>query len=67
MSIAAETVVGGIELTLQERTAAIASVRQLEHRVFVDGRPGAIDELNELRSSLGWLEIDMDGCWRWPS
>jgi hypothetical protein len=63
-------------LSTQEKTAAVARVRWLEHELFVDGHvrrrvskgtaQAIVDELNELRGSLGWLTIDLEGRWRWP-
>lgn len=65
-----------VGLKREKKTAAITRVRWLERDRF-DGGPmcrqlsggGAetvIAELNQLRSALGWLEIDVDGRWRWP-
>ena len=58
------------------KTAAVTKVRCLEHELFEDGHVRAgvtpktalevIDELNQLRAALGWLEVDLDGRWRWP-
>jgi hypothetical protein len=63
-------------LTGQEKTAAVTRVRWLEHQLFEDGQvrrritretaQAIVDELNELRTALGWLEIDLEGRWRWP-
>jgi hypothetical protein len=59
------------------KTAAVARVRYLEHEVF-DGRGRVrrgidraraeqlVTEINDLRDALGWLQIDLDGRWRWP-
>jgi hypothetical protein len=59
------------------KTAAVTKVRCLEHELFEDGHVRAgithknavevIDELNQLRAALGWLEVDLDGRWRWPN
>ena len=65
-----------VGLTREKKTEAITRVRWLERDLF-DGGPvgrqpsrGAADaviaELNQLRSALGWLQIDVDGRWRWP-
>jgi hypothetical protein len=65
-----------VGLTGPEKTAAITKVRCLEHDLF-DGdqlrrdisrrtAEAAIAELNQLRSALGWLEIDAEGHWCWP-
>jgi hypothetical protein len=73
MSTMTGTMVTAASLTSQERATAIALVRQLEHDLFDEGpaRPdltgyAAVDRLNELRTSLGWLEVDPNGRWRWP-
>jgi hypothetical protein len=61
-----------------EKTAAITKVRYLERELFDDNghirrgitRATAEDMvalINDLRHALGWLEIDIDGHWRWPS
>jgi hypothetical protein len=60
-----------------DKTAALTRVRYLERELFDDsghlrGRitPERADEtvalINHLRRALGWLEIDLDGQWRWP-
>jgi hypothetical protein len=66
-----------VRLTSQEKTTAVTRVRWLEQKLF-DGdghvrrqvkraQAGAIvAELNRLRATLGWLEIDLEGRWRWP-
>ena len=64
-------------LTSQEKTAAVARVRWLEQQLFDgdgqvrrrvsrDQAQTIVDELNELRATLGWLEVDLAGRWRWP-
>jgi hypothetical protein len=63
-------------LTSEEKTAAIARVRWLERDLFQDGQvrrrisrdtaEAVVAELNQLRASLGWLEVDLEGRWRWP-
>jgi hypothetical protein len=61
-----------------EKTAAVTKVRYLERGLFDDGgrirrgiTPACAEEtvalINELREALGWLEIDLDGRWRWPA
>jgi len=60
------------------KTAAVTRVRYLERQLFDDDgrrrrniKEPLVDELvgqiNELRQSLGWLEIDLHGQWRWPN
>jgi hypothetical protein len=66
--------------TLQptDKTAALTGVRYLERELFDDAghlRRGitaetandAIAFMNHLRRALGWLEVDLDGRWRWPA
>jgi hypothetical protein len=61
-----------------EKTAAAAKVRYLERELFDDGghirrgvTPARAAEIvaliNDLRHALGWLDIDLDGRWRWPA
>jgi hypothetical protein len=61
-----------------EKTAAVTRVRYLERELFDDGghvrrriSPARAEEtvaqINDLRQALGWLEIDLDGRWRWPA
>lgn len=61
-----------------EKTSAITRVRYLEQELFDDGghvrrrtnpakAEATVALINELRHALGWLEIDLDGRWRWPS
>ena len=70
------TSVAPMRMTPRQKVAAVAKVRCLEHTLF-DGdrvsrsltRRGAeaiVAEVNELRRALGWLEINLDGHWRWP-
>lgn len=77
MSITAGTMIREVALTVQERTAAIVLVRQLERELF-DERPArpdvtrsagqaSVEHLNQLRTTLGWLEVDPAGRWRWPA
>ncbi len=60
-----------------EKIALVARVRYLEGKTFDDGghiRRGVtrsvaertVEQINELRRALGWLEIDVDRQWRWP-
>jgi hypothetical protein len=53
-------------------------VRYLERELFDDSghirrgvTPARAEEIvaliNSLRQALGWLEIDLDGRWRWPA
>ena len=60
------------------KTAAVTRVRYLERQIFDDDgrrrrniKEPLVDELvgqiNQLRQSLGWLEIDLHGQWRWPN
>ena len=64
-------------LSPADKTATVTRVRCLERETFDDRgkiRRGmslaAVEELvaliNDLRRRLGWLEIDLDGRWRWP-
>jgi hypothetical protein len=66
-----------VRLTNQQKTAAVTRVRWLEQQLFdADGQvrrrvsrdqgQTIVDELNELRATLGWLEVDLAGRWRWP-
>jgi hypothetical protein len=61
-----------------DKTAALTRVRYLERQLFDDSgrlRRGITQEradetvavINHLRRALGWLEIDLDGQWRWPA
>ena len=61
-----------------QKTAAVTRVRCLERQLFDDDghrrrnvKRSVVDELvgqiNRLRDSLGWLEIDLHGQWRWPN
>jgi hypothetical protein len=65
-------------LATAEKTAAVTQVRYLEREFFDDN--GRIQRgvtraraqeivalINDLRRALGWLEIDLDGGWRWPA
>jgi hypothetical protein len=64
-------------LSNQEKTAAVTRVRWLEQQLFDgDGQvrrrvsqeqaQAIVGELNQLRATLGWLEVDLAGRWRWP-
>jgi hypothetical protein len=61
-----------------EKTLAITRVRYLEQELLDgDGHvrrrterakaEETVAQINELRQTLGWLEIDLEGRWRWPS
>jgi hypothetical protein len=61
-----------------DQAAAISRVQFLEQATFEDGghlRLGVdqataeltVAQINELRHSLGWLEIDLCGRWLWPA
>jgi hypothetical protein len=63
-------------MSRRQRVAAVSKVRCLEHQLF-DGervnrslsRQAAerlVVQINELRRLLGWLEVDVEGHWRWP-
>ena len=63
-------------LAPKEKAAAVTKVRCLDHELF-DGdhvsrelsreaAEAVMVELNQLRTSLGWLEVDVQGHWRWP-
>ncbi|HET6875071.1 MAG TPA: hypothetical protein VFH70_09845 [Acidimicrobiales bacterium] len=63
-------------MTAPQKVAAVAMVRCLE-RDLLDGdrvrRALSRDQaehlvirINDLRTALGWLEINLDGKWRWP-
>ncbi len=65
-------------LTGAEKSAAVTKVRYLERELFDDDghiRRGVIParaeriaaRINDLRRALGWLEIGLDGRWRWPA
>jgi hypothetical protein len=65
-------------LTGAEKTAAVTKVRFLERQLFDTGghirrgvSPARAEEMaaliNDLRQALGWLEIGLDGQWRWPA
>jgi hypothetical protein len=69
---------GGLTvLSAVQKTAAVTRVRYLEQRVFDEGgqvrkrlNRAVVEEtvarINDLRLALGWLEIGLDGRWRWP-
>jgi hypothetical protein len=61
-----------------EKTAAVAKVRYLERELFDDSghiRRGVTRAqaheiaalINDIRQALGWLQIGLDGRWRWPA
>ncbi len=60
-----------------EKTAAVANVRYLEQELFDHeghirrgvtraAAGNTVGQINDLRHKLGWLEIDLEGRWRWP-
>lgn len=63
-------------MTAAQKVAAVATVRCLEHDLFDGDRirralsrdqvEHLVVKINNLRAALGWLEIDLDGKWRWP-
>lgn len=63
-------------MTASQKVAAVAKVRCLEHDLFDGERvrrglsrqeaEAIVGQLNELRRALGWLEVDLEGHWRWP-
>jgi hypothetical protein len=71
MSVTGGILLGAAELRVEERTATPALVRALQHELFAGGSrqpgPAALQHLNDLRTALGWLEVDSSGEWRWPS
>ena len=70
------TSVSPANLDARQKVAAVAKVRCLEHDLFEGDRvsrslsrvaaKAMVAEINELRRALGWLEIDLNGQWRWP-
>ena len=63
-------------MTARQKVAAVAKVRCLEQDLFDGDRvrrdvsrdeaTEMVDSINQLRNALGWLEINLDGKWRWP-
>ena len=63
-------------MTPEQKVATVAKVRCLEHDLLEgesvrrslsrDEADMLIGEINGLRSALGWLELNVDGRWRWP-
>lgn len=63
-------------MTPRQKVAAVSKVRCLEHDLFEGERPrrelssdqvrDIVARINELRTALGWLEIDLDGQLLWP-
>jgi biopolymer transport protein ExbB/TolQ len=64
-------------MTPAEKTAAVAKVRYLEQELFDQeghirrgitraAAENTVEIVNGLRQRLGWLEIDLEGRWRWP-
>ena len=71
MGVTGGILLGAAEASVQERTPTVALVRALQHELFADGsgqpNAAALEHLNDLRTGLGWLEVDASGQWRWPS
>lgn len=63
-------------MTAPQKVAAVAKVRCLEHDLFDGDRvrralsrdqaEHLVAQINDLRTALGWLEVNVDGKWRWP-
>ena len=64
--------------TRADKTAAVTKLEYLERELFdSEGHirrgvtPARAEEIvsliNHLRQGLGWLEIGLDGRWRWPT
>jgi hypothetical protein len=64
-------------LSRAEKTTAVTRVRYLEGELFDDAgqirrrvtaaqAEEIVTQINDLRRALGWLEVDLDGQWRWP-
>jgi hypothetical protein len=70
------TSVSPMGLDPRQKVAAVAKVRCLEHDLLEgdrvsrllsrDAAEAIVSEINSLRRALGWLEIDVNGQWRWP-
>jgi hypothetical protein len=65
-------------LSRADKTAAVTKVRYLERELLDDDghiRRGVtlaraeeiVALINDLRQVLGWLQIDLEGRWRWPA
>jgi hypothetical protein len=65
-------------MTAATKTATITRVSCMEHDVFDESghvRRGfsrsevedTVAQVNDMRRALGWLEINLDGRWRWPA
>jgi hypothetical protein len=71
MGITGGLLLGAAELGGQESSATPALVRALQHELFADDSQqpsaAALAHLNDLRTALGWLEVDLSGQWRWPA
>ena len=62
-------------ITPRQKLAAISKVAYLEHslldgphvtrRLTRDDAEALVNQINELRRLLGWLEVDLDGRWVW--
>jgi hypothetical protein len=65
------SITGGLLVSVEERTATPALVRARQRELLAAGSqqvsPAALEHLNNLRTALGWLEVDSIGQWRWPS
>ena len=69
MSVTGGMLLGAAPMSVEERTTAVALVRDLEHELFgPGGQPSeaVVQDLNQLRATLGWLGVDSSGQWRWP-
>jgi hypothetical protein len=63
-------------MTPRQKVAAVSKVGCLEHDLFEGERlrrelspdqvSDIVAQINELRTALGWLEIDLEGQLRWP-
>ena len=71
MGVTGGILLGAAEVSVREGTLTVALVRALQHELFADGsgqpNAAALEHLNDLRTALGWLEVDASGQWRWPA
>jgi hypothetical protein len=71
MSVTGGILLGSAGPDVEERIVTPALIRELQRAVFGDGSEqpsaAALEHLNDLRTALGWLEVDSSGQWRWPS
>ncbi len=71
MGVTGGILLGAAEVSVREGTLTVALVRALQHELFADGsgqpNAAALEHLNDLRTALGWLEVDGSGQWRWPA